>query len=225
MPSDKKHNKKHQGGIFMNSKKDYNYCSTKRIKSVSRVPTLYLKLIGKMDSFKGEGVAMAHVEKMLDRCTEFETMECLTAESNLFDERKKGAYLLAEIDSCTLKLSNLPEKSKGTTTYEIRNNLRLEREKENAISSINAAKKELFVINENIINGDAILHERVIKTRKLAAEKIDAYIKGLRSGKLKQFEKDLCFSEIALDTYHNKHNILDETIKNTVAITTEGESI
>ncbi len=203
-----------------------SYRSGTKIRSVSKVPMWFLKLIGFFDSKRGEGVAKAHLDKLLDKCTELEALECLTAEEILKDKRQEGANALATLKNSRKNLSKEQEKISGNSPAEIREKLRREKQKESAENAICEAERQLFNINESIINIDSILSERIIKTRKKAATKIDAYIKGLRSGELKDFDTEIHFYETAIETYHNKHDKLDKAI-NSVAttLTDKGESI
>ena len=194
-----------------------SYQTGTKIKSVSNSPVWFLKLIGRIDAKKGEGVAHAHINRFSDRCTELEALECLTTESYLHETRKNGANALAIIAVNSDTLNNIPKPVEERSDFDIRANARRMAKIASAKEAISEARKDLFEINEKIINGDSILHERIIKTRKKARSKIDAYIKGVRSGGIKSFESQFEFSETALEAYHAKHKRLDDAINTETA--------
>ena len=200
-----------------------SYRNGTKIKSVSISPRWMLWFRGWADSDKGVGVANAHVQLFLDKCTELEALECLSAEELLHDTRKRGADALATIKENTELLSNFPGLVEENGPLDVRENMRRQSSKRTAEKEISEAKRSLFTFYEIITNGDTVLHERIIKTRKKAASLIDAYVKGLRSGKLKDFEADMSFSDRAVEDYHSRHKKSDDAISRYATVFEEGE--
>ena len=192
----------------MKSKKPYS-----NIKHVTWMPCFLLKLQGKLDSRKGKAVAEARIDKLKDRCAAIENKECLITEKALFGVRKQAAAAFAALSSGKANVSRVSTHNNPSNTYEIRENQRLASKKRASENEAAAQLTNLYQIREIVTHGDTNLAERILKTRKKALVKIDAYVKGLRSGKLPLFEPDLDFCDDASSEYHSRHNEIDNAVR------------
>ena len=192
----------------MNNKKTYT-----NIKHVTWMPCFLLKIQGKLDSRKGNSVAEARIDKLKDRCAAIENKECLNTEKALFVVRKQAAAALAALSSAKANASRVSEHHNPSNTYEIRENQRLASRKRASENEAASQLTNLYQVREIVTHGDTNLAERILKTRKKALVKIDAYVKGLRAGELPSFEPDLDFCDDASSEYHSRHNEIDNAIR------------
>lgn len=82
----------------MKKSKD-KYITGKNVKDVTILPNFILKFLGRIDAqHKGEDVALAHINRYLERCTSIEDGECLVSEELLKKTRSEGAANLDIID-------------------------------------------------------------------------------------------------------------------------------
>lgn len=184
----------------------------KRIRSVTHMPCFILKLQGLLDSRKGETVAAARIERMKDRCAAIENLECLEFEDRLFEVRMQASDSLACLSRSKKDAVRDPGEKAPANVHEMRAQSR--REARRRGSEANAAEqlRKLYQYREILTRGETDLEERILKTRNKALVKIDAYVKGLRSGKLPGYEPDLTFSDAACSTYRAKHAAMREMI-------------
>ena len=188
----------------------------KKIKAVIKLPNFLLKIKGRLDSRKGKTVADAFIGKLKDKCAAIENKESITAEEMLFNDRKNGAVKLSVMSEVSSKLSQNARDSSLSGVAAIRENRRNESKQRNNESMLSSCIEQLNIINENIINIDTILDERITKTRKKASEKINVYISGLRAGRLKDYEGNFEFNDDARTIYHKKHESGDALIREAV---------
>lgn len=189
-----------------------NYELGSKTKKVTIMPNFALKLIGKFDAKKGEGVAEAHLMRYFDKCVSIEAKECLAAESFLKNTRKESARQLAIIKKQKKLIPEMPGKLEERHTWDVLENRRRTSDILNADSAIESARERLYELNENIIHGGAVLDERISRIRKRAGSKMDAYIKGLRAGGLSEYSPEIEFSDKAISFYYSRHQKLDDAI-------------
>lgn len=198
------------------------YTTGNDIKDVTIMPNFLLKFIGRLDAHKGEDVALAHVQRYLEKCTSIEDMECLASEAFLKKARSEGAVNLDIIENTSKEIPDMPGDIEAEHTWDVLENRRRASNKARAKDAVKAARSRLYEINEEIINGTSILEQRVAKIRKRAASKIAAYVKGVRAGGITSFEPDVSFSEIVVEKYYRKHK-RDKAIAAVAAVSTYEE--
>ncbi|MEY8428026.1 hypothetical protein AALA00_09990 [Lachnospiraceae bacterium 46-15] len=200
--------------------RDGKYASnSKRTKSVTRLPGWILRIKGKLDSKKGKGVCDEYIHHLSKRLVVMESAEVIRAENGLFEDRKKAAAVLAGFSEQKELLDREPDgRQKGSDVEAIRANRKDAERKEAARSGLRDGIENLTVINEQIINTDTVLDERINKMRSKAAEKIHAYVVGIRCGELREYTCDLSAPEdSAREIYIAKHRELNEKIRMVIA--------
>lgn len=205
----------------MKKSKD-KYITGENVKDVTILPSFILKLLGRIDAHKGEDIALAHIDRYLERCTSIEDGECLVSEEFLKKARSEGAANLDIIENTSKEIPDMPGDIEAEHAWEVLENRRRASNKARAKDSVKAARSRLYEINEEIINGTSILDQRVAKIRKRAASKIAAYIKGVRAGGITSFNPDISFSEVVVDKYYKKHK-RDKAIAAVAAVSTYEE--
>ena len=184
----------------------------RKIKSVTKMPCFILKLQGKLDSRKGDSVATARIAKLKDRCAAIENLECLEMEYSLFGAREQAAETLSALDNTKKDIPIKSEPMSPLDVHKLREEAKKAQKKRESQAKAAELLKRLYQIREILTHGDAELEERILKIRKKALVKIDAYVKGLRSSKLPDFEPDIMFCNDASSTYHAQHSALDNKI-------------
>lgn len=182
------------------------------VKPVTYAPLCCLKFKGKLDSKKGSTVADACIAKYMSKCAANEGREAIMAENILSNDRKEAAVTITVLQEKKTFLNNAPSQNTASDASSIRENRRNSEMIRSAKTAIERCCERLNTINESIINIDTVLDERILKTRKKACQKINAYISGLRAGKLKDYEIELNFCDDARLVYHQKHRFGDEAI-------------
>lgn len=185
----------------------------KGLKPVTRMPNWLLKFKGKLDSKRGSTVADAYIDKLKRKCEAIENVEAITAEGILSDDRKRSSIAIYNIFEKQRFLDNKPEIKENTSAKTIRENRRTAGQISSAKSSIESGYTTLFNVYQNIVNIDTVLDERITKNRKKALEKVNVYISGVRSGKLKDYNADFEFLNDAYEIYKQKHSEDDERIR------------
>lgn len=185
----------------------------KGLKPVTRMPNCLLRFKGKRDSKRGSTVADAYIDKLKRKCEAIENVEAITAESILSDDRKRSSAAIYNISEKQKFLDNKPEIKENTSAKAIRENRRTAGKISSAKSSIESGYTTLFHVYQNIVNIDTVLDERITKNRKKALEKVNIYISGVRSGKLKDYNADFEFLNDAYEIYKQKHSEDDERIR------------
>lgn len=185
----------------------------KGLRSVTRIPNCLLKLKGKLDSKRGSTVADAYIDKLKRKCEAIENVEAIAAEGILSDDRKRSSAAIYNISEKQKFLDNKPEMNENTSAKAIRKNRRTAGQISSAQSSIEAGYTTLFNVYQNIVNIDTVLDERITKNRKKTLEKVNVYISGVRSGKLKDYNADFEFLNDAYEIYKQKHSEDDEKIR------------
>ncbi len=197
-------------------KKVEKFKNGKGLKPVTRMPNSILKLKGRLDSKKGNTVADAYIDKLKRKCEAIENVEAITAEDILSNDRKRASVSIYDISKQQKFLDNKPELKENTSAKAIRENRRRTSQISSAQSSIESGYTTLFNAYQNIVNIDTVLDERITKNRKKTLEKVNVYIAGVRSGKLKDYNADFEFLDDAYEIYKQKHSEDDEKIRQIV---------
>lgn len=187
--------------------------NSKGLKPVTRMPDFLLKRKGKIDSKRGTTVPDAYIDRLIRTCEAIENKEAITAEGILSNDRKASAVAIYNISEKRKFLDNKPEMKENTSAKAIRENRRRTSQINSAESTIESGYTTLFNVYQNIINIDTVLDERITKIRKKASAKINVYISGVRSGKLKDYNADFEFLDDAYEIYIQKHSEGDEKIR------------
>lgn len=195
------------------NEKKYFKKGDNRYPKVCRTPAFFLKLKGKLDSRKGEGVCDEFIRRLLKKEAFIETNECLDAEKILKETREQGASAIIRLSADKAVIGESASVTSGNTPQEKRIERANSARRVGAAGTAKAALDELTRINETIICVDTILEERIEKIRNHTQEKVHSYISGVRSGKIPEYNGvDMDFSDKALDIYRTKHAELDGKI-------------
>lgn len=192
----------------MSTNKTKRYLNNpKKIQPVTRKPDFLLKMIGFIDSFLGQTVCDANITKFYKRGNTIEANEIILAEDVLFPSRKEAAIILTGIFDSQNQIDKSSEIG-GCDSIEYTRAIRT------AKAHLKVFIEKLTLINEIIVNADALMEERLYKTKKKTAEKIHAYITGIRSGKLKSYEApSVETDDYVQKIYFSKHDSLDNQIR------------
>lgn len=190
---------------------------SKKVGSVTRLPGWILELKGKLDSGKGKGVCDEYIKSLNRKLVMMESDEALSAENSLFDARKEAALILTGFPEQKKTLAEMPVKQNGDSAEAIRANRRSAERKGTAKAGMKSALENLTAINEQIINVDTVLEERINKLRSNTREKNHRYMAGIRAGKLKDYEYDLTeVDDSAKEIYQSKHEKSDQKIRDVI---------
>ena len=190
--------------------------SGEKISAVTKMPNFLLKIKGKFDSRKGSSVPVAYIDKLKRRCESIENMEVITVENILVDDRKNAAVAIYNIAESQKELDNKPGKIDGSSPKAIRENRRRANQISSTKSSIKSGHTTLINAFQNIVSTETILNERITNIRKKTSEKINVYVSGVRSWKLKEYSPDFNFLNDAFETYKKSHFEDDKVIRNTI---------
>lgn len=200
----------------MNEKILNNFRKGKGIHKALKTPMFILKIKGKRDAKKGTNIAETYINKVKAKCRACENREVLTAEEILYDSRREAAVLMSSMCQDKDILGTIPNARTETSPLDVRVNRRNASQRMNTISMIKGNFERLVQINELIIDINTCLEQRILKTRHLCTERLNAYILGVREVHL-EFDNNIDYDNSASDMYEVKHKACDEAIKNTVA--------
>lgn len=188
--------------------------SSKRTKSITWMPGWLLKMKGKKDSKNGVGVCDEYIKKFEKRLASLEAKEVMDAENALFETRKEAAVILMNFTEQKKVLSEKIGESKDNIVS-IRMGRKVNGRKKDAREKLKSGLEKLTMMNEEMINVETILTERIDKMRDKAMEKVHCYVIGAKCGSLKDYEGKMTFSS-AQEIYHKKHQELDKKISEVV---------
>lgn len=199
----------------MSKKMDFTSGKTKK---VTHMPLWILKLKGRLDSGKGQGVCDEYIFTLLRKEQAIEASEVIKAEKILSGTRKQAAGILATIAEKENSNSKIAISEKKGTVQEIRANRANSAARSANIRAINSAILTLAEIYETIIFVETILEEGIAKLRAETNRICHAYVRGVRAGKLKEYVipfKD--FEDKAIELYKTKHEELYSKIHEIVS--------
>lgn len=207
--------------------KNINYTSnSKKVKSVTYLPGWILRIKGRFDSKKGKGVCDEYIHRLTKKLAAMEADEVIDAENALHAVRKEAAVTITGFSEQKAALAKIPENTGKDTVETIRNNRRNSKRRSDVINELKTSVEKLTNINEQIINVNTVMDERIYKMRNNAAEKIHAYIVGIRCGSLDDYRYDLSEADnYAEEIYRTKHEKLDEKIREIIGIKKDEEMI
>ena len=188
--------------------------NSKKTKSITWMPGWMLKLKGRKDSKNGAGVCDEYIKKFDRRLALLEVKEVIDAENALVEIRKEAALILMDFAEQKKVLLERVEECKENIEY-IRMERRTAGRKNTAREKLKTDLEKLTVMNEEMINVETVLTERIDKMRDKAMEKVHCYVIGVRCGRLKDYEGKMTFSEAQV-VYHAKHQELDKKISEIV---------
>lgn len=194
--------------------KNLKYDLGKKIGSVTLMPAFMLGIQGFLDSLKGEkAIPDARIEGMKNKCMAIEKKEALIIEKRYESVRKeavgaRSAFLGNLNDVCSPSV-----KDGDGSPYAIRSKARAEAVRAGKKAEAEQAKIRLLEIRESLVHADIVLKERIGRTREKALNvKIAAYIKGVRKGKIPDYNPDLGLTDDAYSIYVDKHKNGDDEI-------------
>ena len=199
-------------------KEKYSAYSNK-VRQVTRMPGVFLKMKGKLDSRKGAGVCDETIHRWERKLAAVESKEASQAENWLFEGRKEASVILVRLSELEKVQAEISDDIGEGTVESIRLQRKNTARKTTAVAEIHNSLQKLTAINEMIINTDLILDERINKMRRGVEEKLHAYTSGVRALKLKDYHYE---SKIEYDTareiYHNRHEELDTRIAKAIKL-------
>lgn len=204
-------------------KEKYSAYSNK-VKQVTRMPGVFLKIKGKLDSRKGAGVCDETIHRWERKLVALESKEAIQAENWLFEGRKEASVILVRLPELEKVQMEISDNISSGTAESIRLQRKDTARKMAAVAEIHDILQKLTAIYEMIINTDLILDERINKMRRGVEEKIHTYISGIRAGKLKDYQyESKGEDDTAREIYHNRHKELDTRIAKAIKIYREEE--
>lgn len=201
----------------MNEKILKKFRKGKGIHKAVKTPMFVLKIKGKQDAKKGVNIAETYINKVKAKCQALENREVLIAEELLYDSRREAAVLMSSMCQDKDILGNIPNARVEASPLDVRANCRNAAQRANTVSIIKGNFEKLVQINELIIDVNACLEQRILKTRHLCTERLNAYSLGVREVHL-EFDNNIEYDNSASAVYEAKHKACDEAIKNTVAM-------
>ena len=206
------------------ARKKYGAYSGK-VRQVTRMPGVLLKIKGRLDSRKGQGVCDENVHRWEKKLAALEAKETIQAENRLFEVRKEASAILTRLSELAQgRLEETAYRNSHSVQY-IRTERKNSEKRAAAVSESRKILEKLTVINEMIINTDLVLDERINKMRKGVEEKIYAYTAGIRAGKLKDYQYEKKEEDnSAKEIYSNRHEDLDRRIRTIVKLYREKEN-
>ena len=170
-----------------------------KVRQVTRMPGVLLKIKGRLDSRRGKGVCDENVHRWEKKLAALEAKEMIQAENRLFEVRKEASAILTRLSELTQgRLEEVDYRNSDRAQY-IRTERKNSAKRAAAVSESRKILEKLTVINEMIINTDLVLDERINKMRKE--------------------EEDNSAKEI----YSNRHEDLDRRIRTIVKLYREKE--
>ncbi len=199
----------------------------KGIGHVSRIPDFILGIMGRIDAAKGApGVPDAMLEKMLARCAALEKKEALKTVKRTERIRSAAAEAVVTIKRNYKKsdLQMLTGENGILSPYDIRENARRTRKNAEKHTETNDAVTVLTRCAPELEHAEAVLCERIESIRsKSFGTKANAYIRGVRKGKLPDYKPDIVFDDKGLKTYKTAVGSSDELVFTLVNQIKKGE--
>ena len=204
-------------------KEKYSAYSNK-VRQVTRMPGVFLKMKGKLDSKKGAGVCDETIHRWERKLAALESKEAIQAENWLFEGRKEASVILVRLSELEKVQTEISDNIGSGTAESIRLQRKDTARKMAAVAEIHDILQKLTAIYEMIINTDLILDERINKMRRGVEEKIHTYISGIRAGELKDYQyESKGEDDTAREIYHNRHKELDTRIAKAIKLYREEE--
>lgn len=205
-------------------KEKYSAYSNK-VRQVTRMPGVFLKIKGKLDSRKGAGVCDETIHRWERKLAALESKEAIQAENWLFGGRKEASVILVRLYELEKVQEEISDDISAGTVESIRLQRKNAAKKMAAVAEIHSSLQKLTAINEMIINTDLILDERINKMRRGLEEKRHAYLSGIRAGKLKDYHyESKNEDDTARELYHDRHKELDVKIAKAIKLNGEEDA-
>ena len=188
----------------------------KGIGRVSRRSDASLERMGKRDSRKGAAsVPDAMLGKMLAKCETLEEKEAIKTLSRTKKARKAATAAVITIKRNYKKsdLQMLTGENGVLSPYDIRENVRRARQNSEKRRETDMAVAVLKECVPELEHAQAMLLQRISATRsKSFTVKANAYIKGVRKGRLPDYKPEIVFSDRGFRLYKEKLGDADEQI-------------
>ena len=178
------------------------YKKGRRIKPILGKPKVLLFIQGFLDSRKGEVVANTQIEFYISKCSGFVMNEILLTEEYTSPLRMEARDLISVIDASNIDTDSVK------ASYNDFSQIMLDKSNK----SIQAAKRRLVTIGEELRSLEMIKQERILKTKNKGRKGIYAYLKGVQAGKLKDYSYEVVLPGDAEEQYSEIHKSTDESI-------------
>lgn len=197
--------------------KDKKIKFNKRVKNATNLPGFALRAKGKRDAKKGVGVCDEYIKKLHGKEAAIEASEVIFAENVLRTTRQLGSDTLIVLSRSNFRLAQIPREALSNGAEGVRANRRNSSERHIEQAQINDAYSILSTVNESIIHVNALLVERIQKTREKTQGKIHSYISGIKCSGIVDYSSPVeMFSSSAFESYKDHHKVLDETVNSVV---------
>ena len=191
-------------------KEKIHYC--KKTKKVTNLPCFILKIKGRLDAKHDDGVCNEYVTRLHKKLSAIESEEVVIAEKILFPYRKEAAVILSNFDDFKKNLEEIPAMIDENSIDSIRENKRNMLKRNSIKQNIKKSIERLTIIYETIININTVLDEQIHKTEKMSEVKIKAYVSGIRYVRNDEYSVPQKLENIAVEIYHDRHEVLDNRI-------------
>ncbi len=199
----------------------------KGIGKISRLPDFVLGIMGKLDARKGTpGVPDAMLGKMLAKCAALEKKEATRTVKRTEKIRNEATAAAVTVKRNYKKsdLQMLTGENGILSPYDIRENSRRTRKNNEKHTETDMAVKTLIRCSDELEHAESVLRERIEALRsKSFGIKANAYIKGVRKGKLPEYKPEIVFDDKAFRTYKETLGDSDELIFTLVKQIRKGE--
>lgn len=192
-----------------------NYVTEKKkVRSVTWMPGWLLGVIGFIDSEFGEEVCSAHLEKLHIRMARFAAEEDRLTENRLTALRTEAQEIIEKIRMNLDFLEKLPDMKSGDSVEIARENIKIHNEKKLLEEKIFTDRCQLKKLPEIMMHVELDRNIYVNNALRLNRdEKMKAYVKGVRRGKLPQYKvPEMLYDDSARDLFRKEHEALEAEI-------------
>lgn len=199
----------------MSKKMDFTSGKTKK---ATHMPLWILKLKGRLDGRKGQGLCDEYIFTLLKKEEAIEASEVMQAERALASVRKQAAgILVSNSEKANSNSKIIIEKAESVQA--IRANRANRTVHDANVRAMNNGVLTLAEIHETIVFIETILEERIEKLRSETKRVCHAYVSGIKAGKFKDYAMPFKeYDNKAVNIYKDKHKELDLKIYDAVNI-------
>lgn len=193
------------------------YRDGRGIRRVIKDAKFILKIKGKSDAKKGNGVIDSFINMAKAKCNALENAEVLLAENFLCDVRDEGERIAKSLEYDKKLMETIPVVDiVGNSAQNIRSQRKSGTQRANITATIKTRVDRLVSIHALIVDVSVCMEQRISKMRNLCSEKLEAYILGVRKV-MPDFNCNIEYADFATKTYVDKHEKKDKDIENIVA--------
>ncbi|MBQ7796178.1 MAG: hypothetical protein IJ374_06430 [Lachnospiraceae bacterium] len=176
-----------------------------------------LNLLGRLDSRHGADVCNDFISGLYDELIKMESRELECVVKTLHPLRTDAVQILNGQTKRERRLEHIPAPEAGELPEVIRTNKRNMERRRKLLARIGADEEKLISIYEDIVDVHTMRDERINRMRSLTAEKVRHYVKGVRHGKLHDYQKpEYEFDDSAREIYKNQYDEQDALIRQMV---------